>query len=692
MLREIGKMLFACLFLTIALVGCQNTFQSSLVQNGNADLSWYDFTTNPTIDLDGKWEFYWKQLYLPGEFPKTNKTFFSVPHTWNRFTVNGKEVGSYGYATYRTFLELPQKKVHLALICKEQATNYRIFVAGKEVLTRGKVGKTHKTAIPNTTLGIADLGFLGGRTEVVLQVSNFHHRQGGTWNSIKVGYYKRVNRRIFLSYATDLLLCGGLLIMAFYHLGIFWIRRVSLSPLLFSLLSITILFRTLTVGDKILTKFFLDLPFYIYVSIDYITFYFGIIFAIHFIENLFPGYLPEVIIKFYYSLGFGFSFFVLLTPVRIFSWTTPFYQVIIIFGMCFSLWILFHAILYKDAHAKTMLIGFLSIFLTVVNDILSTSEYITTPYITPYGVLLFLFVQAFILSAKFSGAFNELEDLKDTLEDNVEVRTRELQFAIEEQKAVLKKLQTTQNQLVQSEKMASLGKLVVSIAHEINTPIGIGITASSSMVEQTRNFANEYQKDNISRGDFEDYLEGIYETGKIILQNLQRTDSLIQSFKNIGVDQVSERKREFYVKKYLQEIVLSFKPAFQNKEIQVSLEGEDVMVNSFPGIFAQIFSNLIHNSLVHGFRNKSNGNIDIDIQMSEANLEFLYQDNGWGIEEEAIEKIYEPFFTSNKQIGTGLGLNIVYNLIYQKLKGNIHCSSNFGSGVVFLIRLPLVEL
>ena len=262
----------------------------------------------------------------------------------------------------------------------------------------------------------------------------------------------------------------------------------------------------------------------------------------------------------------------------------------------------------------------------------------------------------------------------------------------------LEELRSTQEQLVESEKMASLGNLVAGVAHEINTPVGIGITASSSLVEDTKHFAELYKKDKMSRKALEEYLENTFQASELILKNMNRTGELVQSFKQVSVDQMVDEKRKFNLKSYLSDIMLGIKPEFGKKTIKIDIDcDENLEINSFPGAFAQIITNLTLNSVRHGFRKKEKGNITITAktkchsERSEESSHLLlqYKDDGTGISKENLPKIFDPFFTTNKQIGTGLGLHIVYNLVTQKLKGNIKCESKEGKGVLFTINLPL---
>ena len=254
-------------------------------------------------------------------------------------------------------------------------------------------------------------------------------------------------------------------------------------------------------------------------------------------------------------------------------------------------------------------------------------------------------------------------------------------------------LKRTQNQLIQSEKMASLGGLVAGVAHEINTPVGIGITAVSSLIDDTKKMAELYKKDQINRGDFREYLQSTNNSAKLIQKNLERTASLVQSFKQVSVDQSTEQQREFLLKAYLEDVIRSLYPKFKQRDIDINIDcDEKLQLNSYPGTFAQIFTNLVLNSITHGFKKENKkGVIDISVKQEDKQLLIKYKDNGVGIPGEILPKIFDPFFTTDQSKGTGLGLNIIYNLVTQKLKGSIKCDSEEGKGTLFEISVPIGE-
>jgi signal transduction histidine kinase len=294
----------------------------------------------------------------------------------------------------------------------------------------------------------------------------------------------------------------------------------------------------------------------------------------------------------------------------------------------------------------------------------------------------------------------KLRKEKNILEKKVAERTQliaeqkeELLQQKDQLQCTLEQLHRTQEQLIESKKMAALGGLVAGVAHEINTPVGIGVTAISALMDDVQRMDEQFRKNEISRGDFKEFLQSAHEAGQLIHKNLERTAQLVQSFKLVSVDQVTEQKRSFRLKAYLIDIIASLRPKLKDRPIEFKIDCDDTLeLESYPGVYAQVFTNLILNSRLHGFDKCSTGLIKISAVMNQDRLEILYSDNGTGISPKDLPHIFEPFYTSDQRRGLGLGLHIVYNLITQKLKGTISCESETGKGVLFRISLPDVKI
>lgn len=254
---------------------------------------------------------------------------------------------------------------------------------------------------------------------------------------------------------------------------------------------------------------------------------------------------------------------------------------------------------------------------------------------------------------------------------------------------VNQQLVSTQKQLVESEKMASLGGIVTGVAHEVNTPLGSAITAISHLSSITIDLMGDFKDKKLSSNKFEKVLNEQVEATDIVFKNLCRAAELVKSFKQVSVDQVSEIAREFEIKEYLDEVVISLRHQIKQQNVTVEINcNEPVLAFTYPGVLSQILTNLIINSITHGFKNGTPGKITITLSSKNDLINLDYQDNGTGIDSALGEKIFDPFFTTNRHAGsTGLGLSICYNLTSQKLLGSIQFIYS-DTGAHFLVQFP----
>jgi signal transduction histidine kinase/ligand-binding sensor domain-containing protein len=252
------------------------------------------------------------------------------------------------------------------------------------------------------------------------------------------------------------------------------------------------------------------------------------------------------------------------------------------------------------------------------------------------------------------------------------------------------KLQQAQASLVESEKMAALGVLVAGVAHEINTPLGIVKTAVSHNQYVVREVNQLIESKSLTSRKLQQSMSLADDAYTLILSNLERAIHLITTFKEVAVDQSTETLREINLTEYLKEVMQALTPLLRNKNIALNIDGDnDINIISYPGPIYQILTNLINNSLKHGFEHRESGAISIKANNAGDNIIIIYTDNGKGIEGDILDKIYDPFVTTKRNKGgSGLGMHIVFNLITQLLKGKIECQSSMNQGVKFTITLP----
>lgn len=282
---------------------------------------------------------------------------------------------------------------------------------------------------------------------------------------------------------------------------------------------------------------------------------------------------------------------------------------------------------------------------------------------------------------------------KESLLKRVICDLHESQSILEKKSADLEQafneLTMMKDKLVEVEKMAALGSLVAGVAHEINTPVGTSITLASTLKDETQSLLDAVNT-GLKRSTLNSYLELAQESAYLILSNLNRAGELVQSFKQVAVDQSSLEQRTFCVKHYLEEVVLSLSPQFKKASHVVTIEGDDaIAIHSYPGALAQVVTNLVTNSLTHAYLQHERGHLRFNVMQHNNQIAIQYSDDGCGISKQILGKIFEPFFTTGRDKGgTGLGLHIAYNLVTQKLQGRIDVQSEVGKGSQFTIELP----
>jgi signal transduction histidine kinase len=270
-------------------------------------------------------------------------------------------------------------------------------------------------------------------------------------------------------------------------------------------------------------------------------------------------------------------------------------------------------------------------------------------------------------------------------------REQALREAKDQADAALLELQRTQDDLIQSEKLASLGQLVAGVAHEINTPVGIALTTATTLSEEVQSFGDAASGGQVSRARFVHFVDRMREGSQLLFSNLTRAADLVHSFKQVAADQVSSERRSFEMATWAHELLTSLRPALRKGAHDISLQCEPgLLVDTYPGALAQVLTNLIMNAIAHAYPPDVSGRLLIEIAAQPSGtFRIVFGDDGKGIAPEALGKVFDPFFTTARSHGnTGLGLHIAYNLVTSVLQGKIEIASTLGQGTRFTITLP----
>lgn len=290
-----------------------------------------------------------------------------------------------------------------------------------------------------------------------------------------------------------------------------------------------------------------------------------------------------------------------------------------------------------------------------------------------------------ILSAAERARFQQqLQQQNDKLEHLVAERTESLEKA-------LANFKYAQDRLVETEKMAALGKLVAGVAHEVNTPLGIAVTAISHSQHQLHKLKERIDAGNLSRKAMASFMDETQQAYDLLYSNIERAALLIQNFKRTAVDQSNFELVDCYICNYLEALMFSLRPLIKEQQVDVIIDcNEDIFIKTYQGAIAQIITNLVSNSCTHAFTDpQANNTITISGNETETGITLTFTDNGIGMDKTTRKQIFDPFYTTSRHNGgSGLGLYIVYNLVTQKLKGSISVTSGPKSGTQFTLDLP----
>lgn len=299
---------------------------------------------------------------------------------------------------------------------------------------------------------------------------------------------------------------------------------------------------------------------------------------------------------------------------------------------------------------------------------------------------------------EFGALSNQLERMRwamsrsiHDLETRVRERTGELLTVNGELQGALDKLKRAQKELVQQEKLAALGSLVAGIAHELNTPIGNGLTVASSLSEATDHLM-EALDTGMTRSMLEHYLTDMKEGTHLVCVSLEKASELVSSFKQVAVDRASAQRRSFQLSNLLNETRVTMSTLMKHSPFKLEIyHNNDVTLDSYPGPLGQVITNLLNNALLHGFDHREAGKIVIRSTIIDEGVQIEVEDNGIGIDPDAISHIFDPFFTTKLgEGGNGLGLHIVHNIVTAALGGTIEVDSALGRGTRFILKIPLV--
>ena len=305
----------------------------------------------------------------------------------------------------------------------------------------------------------------------------------------------------------------------------------------------------------------------------------------------------------------------------------------------------------------------------------------------------YFYLYSFLLSLAIYILITTNSKLMDTKRE-LQKANEELNAMVEELENTIEELEKTQEQLVQSEKMATIGQLVASISHDMNTPAGIIYTSTSELRKYLEKLKELYEKGEITRSFFEEFLENSENLLDLIERNVRKISDLVRSLKTIALHETEAKPMKFDLCDILRDVLTALHPKLRKTKVKVHVECPEggVEMKSHPGALSQVLTNLIDNSVMHAFDDGNlEGNIWIRVEDKGGYVEIVFEDDGKGMDEETKKRAFEPFYSTRiGSGGTGLGLFIVYSLVVEKLGGEINLESEPGKGTRFTIVIPKV--
>ncbi len=655
----------------------QDQLSPPRADNGIMDLSAWDFDAHPVVNVKGHWGFTWEKFLLPGQTlnkpPKgPPASTIYVPALWNEYQQDGHDIGSKGYGTYEIRLLLPKKIRSYAVHIPEISSSYTLFINGKQIITVGTPTQDIENAGPRIESRVVDFTTNSGMAQLTFHVSNFHQFKGGIRDPVYIGLKADIHKKQIKKISTLYLFFGAILFMGIYHLRLFFIGKNEWTFLFFGLFCLLISTRLLVFEERLIMTFIPDLSINNLFKLEYLTFYLGTGSIIAYLHHLFPNLMNRKIYIGLQTVVLCFSSVVIIFPIFIFTHTLPTFQYFAFGCIAYICFILWKAFLLNLFGIKTFMLGIGSFIAASANDLLNARGIIDTLYLFHVGAFIFLLCQASILIRKYAKAFQIIESQRAGLDEKNSALLLELQKRKDAEHAL--------RAAVKQEKYALVGQVAGKIAHDFNNILGAIMGSSELAIEDCRE-------------------EETRQILKMINDQTQRGKNLTRNLVAFAKDQ--EPKQEFFnIEKKITLMLNLLKKDLEDITITREAQEDTPDIFADPGMVEHTLINLLQNA-IHATSLMEEKKIVIRTYTDEKNIFLEVTDNGCGIPEKYIEKIYEPSFTLKGSRdkdgvyrpgikGTGYGLSNVNKYVEQHY-GTISVQSQVNAGTTVGISLPVIK-
>jgi len=622
------------------------------------------------VPLRGEFEFYWSELLEPADFaagspPMTG--YMEVPGLWNGYKVNGKKLSGMGYATFRLLILVPETGYYQVNI-RELDTAYRLWINNSETGS-GKVGTVPEEMKPDWTR--QELAFFSrsDTLEMILQISNFHHRKGGPEEPIYFGKADVMKRRKVVSASSETFVLGFLLLTVVFHLGLYFFRMKDRADLYFSLLALVISVRVMLTGEKIFLDLFPFFPWVCTLRMEYMTIFLPPVLILLFFHSTFPQYARKWAEYAVLAVAGIFLLSLFLLPPYIYTYIPLLSQAFILAVFLYIIWFLLKPLRTRQTYIYLLFAGAIFFGLIGVNELLYYNNWLHTGYLLPIGLLAFIFSTSYGLSGKFTYALDEAEELRNEmerysneLEHIVRIRTQvteEQKNQLEKQTGVLKTALNKQKKLLEFKEMMSS-----ILVHDMKNPLGAIISLEEHSPPAHILLAKQsgYQMLNL-------------------LQNLMETQKFEEADFSL---RITENKLNEQVEKAFEQVAY----LARIKKIELINEvPEELPVYGDRYMLERILTNLVMNAVK--FTPKG-GKISVSASPENGMVKVRVKDTGVGIDPEFQQKVFEKYTqmsdTSNIK-STGLGLAFCRQAV-EAHGGTIGVESEPGCGSTFWFTLP----
>lgn len=620
--------------------------------DGVLDLQNWDFEENGILSLNGGWNFYWKNLLSYDEVAlEDSKPDISaeVPNAWNFYKIKGRKLPGFGYATYVLEVVHATPGVKLALRIPNFSTSYELYINNQLLSSNGVVGTNKEEAAPEYYPEVVEFTPESSSFYMIIHISNYTYNRGGMWYSISMGTPAQINQMHTAISDKDIFLFGALCVLAFYYMSMFLLRREDKSSLYFVLMCFILACRAIIIDNFLIYKLIPGISYRTIVQIEYFTLIMFPVCAAYMVSQLFPEESSLKAIKISFLYAVGVIVILLLTPVSFFTSLIYFLQVLAMLISGYSIVIICKAFIKGKKDSFNMLLGSLVVILFGLHDMFFQNSLIQSNVgeWVSFGLFILLLFQSFVLSRRFSAAFNEVHSL--------------------------------------SQKLLSLDKIkdefLANTSHELRTPLNGILGITEAMLRNEEDTLNQQQRQNLS----------------IIAENSRRLTNLVNDildYSKMKNGDIRLNLKSIQIEGFIYTVVSVFQQLIKTMEYKIITDLPDTLppVRADENRIVQILYNLIGNAAKFTER----GYIKISAKRMEDMVEICVSDTGEGIPKDKLEDVFKSFEQVDTSLtrrhgGTGLGLAITKRLV-ELQGGTIWVESILGEGSNFYFTVPVSEI